>query len=209
MLPFCLDGYREEPNNFYLEEWTTPHSTWDSVRGKRTSCRRVWSRGPFGELKSSPHSWIFTSVSVDPAYSLPLRCEYLFTLHQSVAQHPSDVWRSTLRSAASIRYRNRAAKKLSVIVYSGGQHRDALQNAIAWFFTKITFTLLHKANIFWQLNLYLKQNSSAGLLNQRQRPSKTIFVYHFFAVKLLEYALRWNYSHGLLSCDNILGLLQN
>lgn len=109
MLPFCLDGYREEPNNFYLEEWTTPHSTWDSVRGKRTSCRRVWSvrgkrtscrrvwsRGPFGELKSSPHSWIFTSVSVDPAYSLPLRSEYLFTLHQSVAQHPSDVWRSTL-----------------------------------------------------------------------------------------------------------------
>lgn len=96
MLPFCLDGYREEPNNFYLEEWTTPHSTWDSVRGKRTSCRRVWSRGPFGELKSGPHSWIFTSVSVDPAYSLRLRSEYLFTLHQSVAQHPSDVWRSTL-----------------------------------------------------------------------------------------------------------------
>lgn len=190
MLPFCLDGYREEPNNFYLEEWTTPHSTWDSVHGKRKSCRRVWSRGPFGELKSSPHSWIL------------LPCQWILLIHfgygPNTCSHYTKVWHSTHLmcdaplstsekcSFDSIRYRNRAAKKLSVIVYSGGQHRDALQNAIAWFFPKITFTLLHKANTFWQLNLYLKQNSSAGLLNQRQRPSKTIFVYHFFAVKLLE-----------------------
>ena len=190
MLPFCLDGYREEPNNFYLEEWTTPHSTWDSVRGKRTSCRRVWSRGPFGELKSGPHSWIFTSVSVDPAYSLRLRSEYLFTLHQSVAQHPSDVWRSTL-NIGEVQLRFHPLQK------SCGEKaiRHSLQwwttpwritECYSWFLTKITFTLLHKANIFWQLNLYLKQNSSAGLLNQRQRPSKTIFVYHVFAVKLSE-----------------------
>lgn len=134
-------------------------------------------------------SCLFTSATVRILVHITPKCGtapiWCVTLH---SQHR--------RSAASIRYRNRAAKKLSVIVYSGGQHRDALQNAIAWFLTKITFTLLHKANIFWQLNLYLKQNSSAGLLNQRQRSSKIIFVYHFFAVKLLEYALRWNYSHG-------------
>ena len=31
-------------------------------------------------------------------YSLPLRAEYLFTLHQSVAQNLSDVWVSTLET---------------------------------------------------------------------------------------------------------------
>ena len=153
-------------------------------------------------------------VNLNPALILEflLPCQWILLIHfgygPNTCSHYTKVWHSTHLmcnaplstsekcSFDSIRYRNRAAKELSVIVYSGGQHRDALQNAIAWFLTKITFTLLHKANIFWQLNLYLKQNSSAGLLNQRQRPSKTIFVYHFFAVKLLEYALRWNYSHG-------------
>ena len=42
-----------------------------------------------------------------PAYSLPLRSQYLFKRHQSVAQNLSDRWRSTI-GTASFRYRNRA-----------------------------------------------------------------------------------------------------
>ena len=56
-------------------------------------------RAGFGELNASPRSWIFTSsqwIAVPaPTCSLPQRSEYLFTLHQSMAQKP--VWRSTLR----------------------------------------------------------------------------------------------------------------
>ena len=53
-----------------------------------------WPRG-FGELKPSPHSWVFTSVSVD---SSPR--SYLFTsatgrIRVHIAQNLSDIWRST------------------------------------------------------------------------------------------------------------------
>ena len=85
------------------------------VHTRRTTCnyRSVWPRG-FGELNPSPHSWIFTSVSVgsSPLPYLPLRLDYLVTLHQSVAQNWSDMWLSTdvrdRRGAASLRYRNHA-----------------------------------------------------------------------------------------------------
>ena len=64
----------------------------------RTYYWKGWPRG-FGEMNHSPHSWIFTSFSVDSSpysyYALPLRSEYLFTLHSSVAQNLSDIWRAT------------------------------------------------------------------------------------------------------------------
>ena len=50
--------------------------------------------------------WIFTCVSVGSSYLsatylLPLRSIFLFTLHQSVAQNLSDMWRSTFEIGAA------------------------------------------------------------------------------------------------------------
>ena len=75
------------------------------VHTHRTSCRNGLPRG-FGELNPSPHSWIFTCVSVGSSYLsatylLPLRSIFLFTLHQSVAQNLSDMWRSTFEIGAA------------------------------------------------------------------------------------------------------------
>ena len=48
---------------------------------------------------SSHRSYLFTPATV----------RYLLTLHQTVAQNPSDMWRSNFEfGAASLRYRNRA-----------------------------------------------------------------------------------------------------
>ena len=66
------------------------------VHTDQPSCRCGWAWG-FGVLNSSPHSWIFTSVSVGTSpstYSLPRRTDQVFTLHQSIAQNLSDMWRS-------------------------------------------------------------------------------------------------------------------
>ena len=38
---------------------------------------------------------------IGPTYSLPLRSEYLFTLHQRVEQNLSDMWRSTFEIGAA------------------------------------------------------------------------------------------------------------
>lgn len=88
-------------------------------------------------------------VNLNPALILEflLPCQWILLIHfgygPNTCSHYTKVWHSTHLmcdaplstsekcSFDSIRYRNRAAKKLSVIVYSGGQHRDALQNAIA------------------------------------------------------------------------------
>ena len=54
---------------------------------------------------SSPRSYLFTPATV----------RYLLKLHQTVAQNPSDMWRSTFEfGAASLRYRNRAEITVSV-----------------------------------------------------------------------------------------------
>ena len=65
----------------------------------RTSCQSGWPRG-FSCLNPSPYSWIFTSVSFRFQSSLLLIPEYPFTLHQSVAQNLSDMWRSTIEIGA-------------------------------------------------------------------------------------------------------------
>ena len=51
---------------------------------------------------------VAATVVVVVVYLLPLRPEYLFTLHQSVAQNLSNIWRSTFKNGASLRYRNSA-----------------------------------------------------------------------------------------------------
>ena len=77
----------------------------------RTPRRNGWPRG-FGELNPIPHSWILLPsqwiVVIALTYSLPPRSEYLFTLHQYVAQNLSDIWHSTFEiGAASLRHGNR------------------------------------------------------------------------------------------------------
>ena len=77
----------------------------------RTPRRNGWPRG-FGELNPIPHSWVLLPsqwiVVIALTYSLPPRSEYLFTLHQYVAQNLSDIWHSTFEiGAASLRHGNR------------------------------------------------------------------------------------------------------
>ena len=77
----------------------------------RTPRRNGWPRG-FGELNPIPHSWVLLPsqwiVVIALNYSLPPRSEYLFTLHQYVAQNLSDIWHSTFEiGAASLRHGNR------------------------------------------------------------------------------------------------------
>ena len=56
----------------------------------RTSCRGGWPRG-FGELNSSPHSWIFASVSVGSSPH-----SYLFTsVTGRIGVHCTKVWHKT------------------------------------------------------------------------------------------------------------------
>ena len=64
------------------------------VHTLRTTCHSGWLRG-FGELNPSltPEyllslQWIPVLAPID---SLPLRSEYMFTLHQSMAQNLSDM----------------------------------------------------------------------------------------------------------------------
>lgn len=89
----------------------------------RRSCRSGWTR-EFGNLNSSPRSWIFTSVPVDLVltltYSLPLGCEYLFTLHQRVAKTQTDMCRSTFEiSAAQPHYVRETASKSLLLNVNG------------------------------------------------------------------------------------------
>ena len=79
------------------------------VHTHRSSCRSGWPKR-FGELNPSPHSWIFTSVRQLVHSSLLLihfrygPNTYLFTLHHTVAQNLSNIWRSTFEiSAAQLR----------------------------------------------------------------------------------------------------------
>ena len=64
---------------------------------------KLEQKGRKGKVKSSPHSWIFTSVSMDFMPLLVPVIHFLygpaFTLQQSVAQSLSDMWRSTSRLA--------------------------------------------------------------------------------------------------------------
>ena len=60
------------------------------VHTHQTSCRGGWPRG-FGELNSSPHSWIFTPVSVGSSPH-----SYLFTsVTGRIGVHCTKVWHKT------------------------------------------------------------------------------------------------------------------
>ena len=91
------------------------------VHTHRTSCRGGWPRG-FGELNSSPHSWIFAPVSVGSS-----RHSYLFTsVTGLIGVHCTKVWHKTYPicdvftfeigrpGAASPRHRKRAATTVLV-----------------------------------------------------------------------------------------------
>ena len=86
--------------------WTaTAQNRKQVVHTYRASYRSGWPRG-FGELNPSPHSWIFTSVSVDSSPRsqslLPLRSEFPITLHESVVQNLSRVmWCSTFKTGTA------------------------------------------------------------------------------------------------------------
>ena len=82
-----------------------PHTS--NIVPERLDDRVWWTKTPVltpefltsVSVDSSPCSYLFTPATV----------RYLLTLHQTVAQNPSDMWRSTFEfGAASLRYRNRA-----------------------------------------------------------------------------------------------------
>ena len=92
---------------------------WKVVHAHRTSCRSGWPRG-FGKLNPSPHSSIFTSVSVD---SSP-RSDLFTSMVQIQVQTAPNCCTEPLRyvtllfrdrrGAASLRYKKRA--KITVVM---------------------------------------------------------------------------------------------
>ena len=82
----CLGGH-EKP--WVLCEQQGPKAA-QVFHTHRTSCRGGWPRG-FGELNSSPHSWIFAPVSVGSS-----RHSYLFTsVTGRIGVHCTKVWHKT------------------------------------------------------------------------------------------------------------------
>ena len=111
---------------------------WNSInrhgpgRHKSSSSRCVWPRG-IGALNSSPHSWIFTSVSVgsDPgSHEFTSTTGWIvFTLHQSMVQNPSDMWRSAFEigvaqchSSQKLRHHNRSWVWTEALSFSPPPH---------------------------------------------------------------------------------------
>ena len=90
------------------------------VHTHRTSCRSGWPRG-FGELNPSPHSSIFTSVSVDSSPRSHLFTSMVQIQVQTAPKCCTEPLRYVTlhfrdrRGAASPRYRNRA--KITVLMF--------------------------------------------------------------------------------------------
>ena len=107
-------SWRHESLSGILYKETRPGTT-QVVDTHRTSSRCVWPRG-IGALNSSPHSWIFTSVSVGSvlgSYVFTSTTGWIvFTLHRSRLQNLSDIWRSAfeigVRSSQKLRHHNRS-----------------------------------------------------------------------------------------------------
>ena len=123
-------SWRHENLSGTLYKQTRPRTT-QVVDTHRTSSRCVWPRG-IGALNSSPHSWMFTSVSVGSdlgSYEFTSRTGWIvFTLHQSIVQNLSDMWRSAFEisvaqchSSQKLRHHNRSCvwrEALNVWTYS-------------------------------------------------------------------------------------------
>ena len=101
-----LSGFSMKSNGTELEQ---------VFHTDRRSCQTGWPR-EFGDLNSVlaaefvlPLQWILVLTLT---YSLPLGCEYLFTLHQSVAKTQTNMRRSTFKiGAAQLRYVTETASK--------------------------------------------------------------------------------------------------
>ena len=144
------------------------------VHTHQTSCRLSWPRG-FGALNSSPHSWIFTSVSVG---SSP-RCYLLTSATGRIGVHTAPKCDTkpfryvTLhfrdrRSAASLRHRSLTATTVLVC-----EHVVDISLDMQWRGTNVHKRRDARAELlFWLLNpLRPPMPSPSWLLNPLSRNS--------------------------------------
>ena len=107
LYPYCTGWFYVAPQKAIWYSMSS-NGLWrhKSLTTNRTSCRSGWPRG-LGALNSSPHFWIFTSVSVGssprPYVFTSATVRIVFTQQQSItmAQNLSEMWRSTFKIGAA------------------------------------------------------------------------------------------------------------